>query len=115
MNAVVASAYMIGAMIFIVYMLLAIISANAIRYEAGIAPRDKQKRRICFWAFAILCPVTILTVCYFAVYSDIRIPSRQDAYLAAMGISSVVFFIAYILCGFLLSKSFSHGKLASWF
>ena len=115
MNATVASAYMIGAIIFVVCMLLAIVSANAIRYEAGVNPRDKQKRKIWFWILAILCPVAIMAVCYFAVYCDIRIPSRQDAYIAAMGISSAIFFIAYIVCGFLLSKSFSHGKLASWF
>ena len=45
MNATVASAYMIGAIVFVVCMLLAIVSANAIRYEAGSNPRDKQKRK----------------------------------------------------------------------
>ena len=115
MNATVASAYMIGAIIFVVCMLLAIVSANAIRYEAGTNPRDKQKRKTWFWILGILCPVAIMAVCYFAVYSDIRVPSRQNAYLTAMGISSAAFFLGYVICGFVLSKRFSHGKLSSWF
>lgn len=115
MNTTVASAYMIGVIVFVVCMLLAIITANAIRYEAGIAPQDKKKRKITFWLFAILCPIAIMAICYFGIYYDIRIPSRQDAYLAAMGISSGIFLVAYIVCGFILSKAFPHGKLASWF
>lgn len=115
MNATVASAYMIGAIVFVVCMLLAIVNANAIRYEAGSNPKDKQKRKTCFWILTILCPVAIMAVCYFAVYSDIRVPSRQNAYLTAMGISSAVFFIAHIVCGLVLSKMFPHGKLSSWF
>lgn len=54
MNATVASAYMIGAIVFVVCMLLAIVSANAIRYEAGSNPKDKQKRKTCFWILTIL-------------------------------------------------------------
>lgn len=115
MNATVISAYMIGALIFVICMLLAIVSAQAIRFEAGINPQDKRKRKVCFWILAVLCPVAIMLVSYFAVYSDIRIPSRQNAYLLAMGISSAIFFVAYIVCGFVLSKIFAHGKLASWF
>lgn len=115
MNATVASAYMIGAIVFVICMLLSIVAANSIRYEAGTNPQDKKKRKISFWTFAILCPIAIMAICYFAVYSGIRVPSRQDAYLTAMGISSVVFFIAHIVCGFVLSKMFPHGKLSSWF
>ena len=114
MNGTVASAYMIGAITFVVCLLLAIVSANAIRYEAGVNPQDKRKRKIWFWILAILCPIAIIGICYFAVYNGIRIPSRQDAYLAAMGISSGIFFIAFVICGFVLSKAFPHGKLASW-
>lgn len=115
MNATVASAYMIGAITFVVCILLAIINANAIRYEAGTNPQDKKKRKTWFWIFAVLCPIAIMVICYFAVYSGIRVPSKQDAYLTAMGISSLLFFIAYIVCGFVLSKTHPHGKLASWF
>ena len=115
MNATVASAYMIGAITFVVSIILAIAIANGIRYEGGINPQDKRKRRIWFWILAILCPIAFMTLCYFGAYADIRIPSRRDAYLAAMAISSGLFCIAYIVCGFILSKSFPHGKLSSWF
>lgn len=43
MNATVASAYMIGAITFVVSIILAIAIANGIRYEAGINPQDKRR------------------------------------------------------------------------
>lgn len=115
MNTTVVSAYMIGAIVFVVCMLLSIVIANAIRFEAGTNPQDKKKRKTWFWILAVVCPIAIMAVCYFAVYSGIRVPSRQNAYITAMGISSGVFFVAYIVCGFILSKTYSHSKLASWF
>ena len=76
MNSTVVSAYMIGAIIFVICMLLAIASAQSIRYEAGINPQDKRKRKIAFWVLAILCPIAIISVTYFTVYCDIRIPPK---------------------------------------
>ncbi len=116
MNDSVISAYLIGFVSFVVCMLLAIVVAKSIKYEAGANPRDKQKRRLWFWIFAIACPILVLAIAYFAVYSGIRIPSKQNAYMTAMCISSGVFFILYVLTGFVLSKAiFNHGKLSSWF
>lgn len=116
MNDSVMSAYLIGFVVFIVCMLLAILVANSIKYEAGVNPQDKKKRRLWFWIFAIACPVIILAVTYFCVYTDIRIPSKKDAYITSMCISSGAFFVLYVLLGFLLSKvMFKHGKLSSWF
>ncbi len=109
------SAYLIGFIVLVVCVLLAVVSAKSISYEAGVNPKDRQKRKTWFWVFAILCPIAVLAVAYFAVYTDIRVPSRQDAYLVAMGISAAVAFVLYIICGLALSKMFPNGKLASWF
>lgn len=115
MNATTISAYLIGVIVLAVCLALAIISANAIRYEAGINPQDKKKRQMWFWALAVLTPVATIAVAYFAAYQGIKVPSRQTAYLTAMGISAGVGFVAYVVVGFVLSKMFSHGKLGSWF
>lgn len=116
MNATtVVSAYIIGVIVLVACLVLAIISANAIRYEAGVNPQDKKKRKIWFWVLAVLTPIATLAVAYFAVYQGIKVPSRQTAYLTAMAISSGIGFVAYIVIGFVLSKAFSHGKLGSWF
>ena len=80
------SAYLIGFIVLVVCVLLAVVSAKSINYDSGIKPKDRQKRKTWFWVFAILCPVAVLAIAYFAVYTDIRVPSRQDAYLTAMGI-----------------------------
>ncbi|MGN0069714.1 MAG: hypothetical protein ACI350_08320 [Prevotella sp.] len=116
MNASTVSAYMIGFVVFAVCMLLAVIIASSIKYEAGVNPQDKKKRRLWFWIMAVACPLLIIAVNYFSVYTGIKIPSKRAAYMLAMGISSGVFFVLYILLGFLLSKvAFKHGKLSSWF
>ena len=41
MNTTVASAYMIGGIILVVFLLLAVLVANGISFETGINPKDK--------------------------------------------------------------------------
>ena len=115
MNTTVASAYMIGGIILVVFLLLAVLVANGISFETGINREDKKKRRTWFWVLAVLCPIAVMAVSYFAVYTGIRVPSRQTAYITAMGISSAAAFVLYVAIGYVLSKMFPHGKLSSWF
>lgn len=115
MQTTVVSAYVIGFIVFAACMLLSIIISNAIPYEAGVNPQDRKKRKIWFWILAVACPILVLAIAYFAFYSDIRVPSRQNSYMVAMAISAVVSFVLYVVIGFILSKSFSHGKLSNWF
>ena len=113
MNASVTSAYMVGFVAFAVCMLIAIIVSNAIRYEVN-NPQDKKKRRIVFWLMGVLVPLAVFATTYFVFYTDIRVPSRAEAYMTAMCISAAAFFVLYIVVGFVLSKVFSHSKLTSW-
>ena len=115
MNGSVVSAYVIGFVVLVVFVLLAVIVANAIPYEMGVAPRDKGKRRMWFWILGVLCPVAVFALCYFLYFQGIRVPSRATAYLTAMSISTGVAFVLYVVIGFALSKIFNHGKLSSWF
>lgn len=115
MNANVVSAYMIGFVTLAVFVLLAVVIANSISFETGVNPKDKQKRRVWFWLLAVLCPVVVMTVAYFAAYTSIRVPSRQTAYVTAMCVSSAASFVLYVVVGFVLSRMFPHGKLSGWF
>ena len=115
MNTTVASAYMIGGIILVVFLLLAVLVANGISFETGLTPNAKKKRRTRSWALAVLCPIAVMAVSYFAVYTGIRVPSRQTAYITAMGISSAAAFGRDVAIGYVLSKMSPHGKLSSWF
>lgn len=115
MNTSVVSAYLIGAVVMVVLFLLAAVISNLIRYEAGVNPQDKRKRKLWFWVCAVLCPIVTFIMAYSCVFADIRVPSRQDAYMTAMIISSCGSFVVYVIIGFVLSRMFPHGKLASWF
>ena len=107
------SAYIIGFIAFFVILLISIVVANMIAYVPDSS--DRRKRKVAFWCLGGLIPIITFAIGYFAIYQDIRIPSRAEAYLTALGISAVSFFVVYIIIGIVLAKIFSHGKLSSWF
>lgn len=115
MQTTVVSAYMVGFIVFAVCMLLSIIIANAIPYEAGVNPQDKKKRKLWFWIPAVACPILVIAITYFVFYTSIKVPSRQDSYMVAMAISAGVSLVLYIVVGVFLSQAFKHSKLSSWF
>lgn len=115
MNGSVASAYILGLVIFVVLMLVSVVIANMIPYELGANPRDKAKRKAWFWIIAGLVPTCVFAVNYFAGYQSILIPSKAAAYMTAMSIATGVATVLYVVCGFVLAKIFNHGKLSSWF
>lgn len=115
MQTTVVSAYVLGFVVLVACMLLSIIIANAIPYEAGVNPQDKKKRKTWFWSLAVACPILVLVIAYFAFYTDIKVPSRQNNYMIAMAVSAGVSFVVYIVLGVILSNVFKHSKLSSWF
>ena len=113
MTASVTSAYMVGFIAFAVCMLISIFVANIITDTPDGS--SIGKRKIAFWILAVILPIAIFFSNYFFFYTDIRVPSRADAYMNAMCISAGVFFVLYIVLGFALAKICNHGKLSSWF
>ena len=108
-------AYILGAVCFIVFLLLVVISANAIAYESGVNPRDPAKRKMWFWILGILYPIVTFFVLYFGWYQDIKIPAQASSFLTATIIATAASFVLYVVFGVILSKTFSHSKLKSWF
>lgn len=115
MNETVISAYLIGVVVMFVSLLIAMILTNMV-VEKGGGKRTTGPRRFRFWLMTILTPIAILVICYFAVYQDIKVPSRQTAYLMAMAISAGSFFVLQIILGIVLSKTdIFNQRLQSWF
>jgi sulfoxide reductase heme-binding subunit YedZ len=109
------SAYIMAIVVALVFLLIAAIISNLIQFESGPKPRDKRKRKTCFWIFAILCPIVIFLFGYFVVRPDITVPSLRDKYTTALSIGTGLAFVLYVAMGFLLSRIFKNLKLGNWF
>lgn len=109
------SAYIIAVVIALVFLLIAAVISNLIQYEGGNNPKDKGKRKMWFWFFAVLCPIVIFLYGFLIVRAGINVPSLRDKYTIALCIGTGVAFVLYIALGFILSKVFKNGKLGTWF
>jgi sulfoxide reductase heme-binding subunit YedZ len=109
------SAYIISVVIALVFLLVAAIISNVIKFEGGSNPKDPGKRKLWFWILGILCPIVIFLYGFIIVRPDILVPSMRDKYTTAISIGAGIAFALYVLFGFLLSKIFKNGKLGNWF
>lgn len=97
------------------FLLIAAIGSYLIPFEQGSNPKDKQKRKICFWTLGALVPVFIFLIGFFLILSGIRVPSKQAAFTTNLGIATCIGLVLYIFLGFILSRIFRHGKIGHWF
>lgn len=109
------TAYVIAAVVLLVMICLAALSATLIKYQRGANPKDKQKRKIFFWLFGALCPVIVFIAGYFTVYSNISIPTLKNSFLTHLSIGAIISLVVYIILGVILSKMFRNGKIGHWF
>ncbi|MBB5623485.1 hypothetical protein HDE69_004571 [Pedobacter cryoconitis] len=108
------SAYIISLITALIFLLLAAIIANAIKFEGGSNPKDPQSRKTWFWILAILNPALGFLLGYFVFKPDANMMVLNN-YVNALSIGTAIGFILYILLGFLLSKIFANGKIGHWF
>ena len=107
------SAYIIGVCVSIVLILVAALIAKLISFSPDLS--DVTKRKVWFWILAILCPVLTFALCYFIVYSGIKIHSQQDSYMFAMCIAALISLVLYVILGFVSAKISKTGKISNWF
>ena len=107
-------AYIISLSTAIVFLLLAALIANAIKYEGGSNPEDPKKRKTWFWLLAILNPVINFLLGYYVFKPDANI-MIVNKYVSALAIGTGIGFLVYIILGFVLSKMFRNGKIGNWF
>ena len=67
------SAYIIAIITSLVFLLLSVFIANAIKFEGGSKPKDPQKRKMWFWILAILNPAITFLLGYFVFKPDANI------------------------------------------
>lgn len=108
------SAYIISIVTALIFLLLAAIIANAIKFEGGSNPKDPQSRKTWFWILAILNPATSFLLGYFVFKPEANMMVLNN-YVNALSIGTVIGFVLYLLLGFILSKVFANGKIGHWF
>lgn len=108
------AAYVVTIVTAFAFLLLAVFSANAIRFEGGSRPKDPRKRKIWFWILAIANPLTAFILGYFIFKPEANMLVVGN-YLSALPIGTAIGFVLYISVGFILSRVFSSGKLGHWF
>lgn len=105
--------YIIGAICFAVCFFLAILSANLTKYRTDHT--DKRTRRIWFWVIGVVMAIAIFLICYFGWANDITVPSKQSQFITHTCISTIAFFVLFVVAGLITSKAFKSKKVQSWF
>jgi hypothetical protein len=109
------SAYVMAVVIALVFLLISATISILIQFERGSHTKDKRKRKMWFWIFAVLCPLVIFLIGFLVVRPGINVPNLRVDYTIALCIGSGLAFIIYLILGFVLSKIYINGKLGNWF
>ena len=56
-DGLITNSYMFGAVCAVVFLLIAVLISNMIKFEGGSNPKDPKKRRMWFWIIGIITPV----------------------------------------------------------
>ena len=107
--------YIVSVVASLVFILIAALISNAIKYEGGANPKDPGKRKMWFWVMGVLAPIANLLFGLFIYYFPEGNSFAKSKLITAIGIGSAITFIVYLLVGFILSKMFKNGKLGHWF
>ena len=122
----------IGVLSALVFVLLAVLVANMIKFDPGANPKDKQKRRLWFWILAVLATIVSFVliyvvfppICSIEVFQTIKGVKQDEikvftqnlhSYNLWSGISTGATFVIYVLVGLVLSKLFKTKKIGNWF
>ena len=106
--------YIMGAIVGVVFLVIAAIIASVIKYQGGANSPDPKKRRMWFWTLLFASFITFFLYNKFSVSSTVA-PNLQPKFMTVTVIGSVIALVTYLIVGFVLSKMFSTGKLGNWF
>lgn len=98
------------------FILIAALVSNAIKFEGGANPKDPSKRKMWFWIIAILNPVIFYILSAFLLAPN---PNNDqmvyDEFMASLPIAAGIGLLVYIVLGFVFSATIKNGKINNWF
>jgi sulfoxide reductase heme-binding subunit YedZ len=107
--------YIIAAAFSGLFLLIAAIISNSIQFQGGSNPKDPGQRKMWFWVLAILSAISNLVFGLFYYYFPTDSAYAKSQLITAIGASTGLCFVLYVLLGYMLAKLFKHGKLGNWF
>jgi sulfoxide reductase heme-binding subunit YedZ len=107
--------YIISAVFAGIFLLIAALISNAIKYQGGSNPLDPRKRKVWFWTMGISGTVSFLLFGLFSFYFPENNNYAKSQLITAICIGTGICFLIYVLLGFVLSKVFKNGKIGNWF
>jgi len=113
--ALITQTYILSAVVAIVFILLAVVSANLIKFEGGTNPKDPGKRRVWFWLLAALSPIAFLGYNLLLVIPELCKGPASSKFSMHPFIATGIVLVLYILIGLVLSKTMKRGKVGNWF
>jgi heme/copper-type cytochrome/quinol oxidase subunit 2 len=113
--ALITQTYIFAVIVMIVFLLLAIIVSNMIAHEGGTNPKDPGKRKMWFWIFAIVGPISFFLYNLMIVIPTVRKGPAMEKFSSHPSIATVIILVSYIVIGFILAKTMKKGKLGNWF
>ncbi len=114
-DALIQSTYVFSMIFMGVAILLAALISNSIKFQGGANPKDSGKRRMWFWIFAILGPLSFFLYNVFMVIPTIKKGPAVGKFGATHIIGTAIILVSYIIVGFILSKMMKRGKIGNWF
>ena len=114
LDALTLQTYVAGAVVGAIFLLLAVTIAQTIKFEGGAHPRDPGKRRLWFWLLMVTSFAAFFLYNLFGVAPNVA-ANLQGMFMTTNLIGSAIVVATYLVGGFVLSKIFATGKLASWF
>lgn len=114
LTALAIQTYILGVITGVVFIIIAAIIANSIKFEGGANAKDPAKRRLWFWILLFVCFSSFFL--YNLFFVAIRVQSNlQNRFITANITGSVIALVTYFVLGFILSKMFSTSKIGNWF
>ena len=113
--ALITTTYIFAIIFLAVFLLLSAGVSNIIKYESGSNPKDPGKRKMWFWVFAILGPISFYLYNFLMIIPTVRSGPAMNKFSMHVPIATGIVLVSYIVIGFILAKIMKRGKLGNWF
>lgn len=107
--------YIFAAIFGSVFLLLATLISNAIKFEGGSNPGDPRRRRTWFWVMGLLGAVSNVLFGLISYYYPEGNEFAKSKLIVAIGLGAGLCLLIHIVLGFVLSATIKNGKINNWF
>lgn len=115
LSGLITTTYILAIVLAVIFLVIAILISNSIKYEGGANPKDPAKRRKWFWILCIVATILFFIYNNFYVKMLVQGAPAQNKFMIHIAVSTAVVLIVYVLFGVILSKMKARDKIGNWF